>query len=144
MTIEWQYSTESYRTVHWLDWDVRLICAGWWLYTVQILYSKIWVTAVAQQAKAPGIHYVAASIPAVTPSCTKENRICSSENHHCTEAVVFRILWSYPASSIELMRLWNRLSTFRRCGVPLSMKKKNIGDKIIYQYGSFEPGFNPC
>jgi hypothetical protein len=30
---------------------------------------------------------------------------------------------------------------FSRCGVPLKMKK-NIGDKIVYQYGSFEPGLD--
>ncbi len=30
-----------------------------------------------------------------------------------------------------------------RDGVPLKLKSK-LGDNIVHQYGSFEPGFDPC
>ncbi len=50
--------------------------------TPRYQYCTVWVTVVAQSAKAPCIHcYVAGSIPAVTPRyCTKKIEKCSFEH----------------------------------------------------------------
>ncbi len=62
---------------------------------------------------------------------------------HCTEPVICRILWTHPASSIQLLlRRWNRFCA------PLMMvflknSKSKLGDNIVHQYRLFESDSDP-